>query len=190
MTPNAWTPGHVILAGFLLFVAAVFTVTLTAVALSREAAILLGALLLCLTIALLAAVVVHWLRAPRHLSPTAAGLFPVLTTNAAGRLVVVNPNTAPGPTTAVRPDGQVDLGGVFDPAHLLAASREGRIVQATAALSQPGALPPEARWNAAAWLAQATAPAEDLPPVRVSAVDPEHVRRLLIEAGELDEQGS
>jgi hypothetical protein len=130
--------------------------------------------------------VVRWFRAPyfREIPPTAAGLFPMLTTNAAGRLVLLNPNAAPGATASVQADGQVNL-GAFDPAHLLAASREGRIVQATAALAQPGG--GGLGGAAAARLMMSPPAADDLPPVRVSTVAPEHVQRLLVEAGEIEE---
>ena len=184
-----WTPGNLMAAAAGLFLSELSVVILAALLINREAAAVLLLSLLSLTVALGVLAVVRWLRAPQQVTPTAAGLFPVLTTTTAGRLVVVNPNAAPGPAASVQPDGQVDLGSAFDSGQLLAASRESRVVQATAALSRPGTLLPEARWSAATRFAQATAaaPTENLPPVRISTVDPEHVRRLLIAAGEIEE---
>jgi hypothetical protein len=183
-----WTPGNLMAAATGLFLAELSVVILAALLISREVAGLLLLALLSMTVAFGIIAVARWLRAPHQVSPTAAGLFPVLTTNAAGHLVVVNPNAAPGPTASVRADGQVDLGSEFDPGHLLAASRESRVVQATAALSQPdSAVAGGVRAAAAARLLPSAGAADDLPPVRVSTVAPEHVQRLLIEAGELEE---
>jgi hypothetical protein len=182
-----WTPRHVIGIAVPGLLAALLLICWVS-QVSRDLALWLTLVVLVGlgVVAILA--VVRWFRAPyfREVAPTAGGLFPVLTTQRGEQLVVVNPNAAPGPTARVQPDGRVDLGGEFDPGHLLAASREARIVQATTALSQPGA-PLDGRL-AAARLASSAAPADDLPPVRVSTVAPEHVRRLLIEAGEVEEQ--
>ena len=185
-----WTPGNIITILVVSFVGALAALGLATLLLGRDAASLLFLVLLSLTLVFSVVGLIRWWRGPRQVAPTAAGLFPVLTHQVHGRLVVVNPNTAPGPTTTVGPAGQVDLGGVFDPLHLLAASREGRLVQAAAALAQPGGgLADGVRTAAAARLLAPAPPAADypLPPVRVSTVEPEHVRRLLIAAGELDD---
>ncbi|MBU1746633.1 MAG: hypothetical protein KKA73_03005 [Chloroflexi bacterium] len=189
MSQTNWSPPHIIAAGVLLFVGTLLILGLIALV-SADVALLLLLVVFFLVALLGALAALRWLQTPQRVPANAAGVFPVLTTNAAGHLVVMNPNAGPGPASIIRPNGQVDLGGEFATAHLLAASRESRAVQATAALAQPGsAVPTAERVAAAARFAQLPPahPIEELPPVRISTIDAAHVDRLLIEAGELEE---
>ncbi|MBU1749668.1 MAG: hypothetical protein KKA73_18445, partial [Chloroflexi bacterium] len=137
MNQSSWAPPHIIAAGVLLFVGTLLILGFIALV-NADVALLLGLILFFLVALLGVLAALRWLQAPQRVPADAAGVFPVLTTNAAGHLVVMNPNAGPGPASVVRPNGQVDLGGEFALAHLLAASGESRAVQAAAALAQPG----------------------------------------------------